>query len=138
MAAPNAIRTGGDIDAWCTKCDMNLTHTILAMVGTRVAKVKCNTCGADHSYRGEQAPLKGGAKAAKAAPKPKATPTWGERLKGRTLGAARKYSATDHFQVDDVIIHATFGLGLVIANRSNKIDVVFQSFEKTLVNGPAR
>ncbi len=136
MTAPNTPRTGGDIDAFCTKCDLNLGHTIIAMVGTRVAKVKCNTCGVEHSYRGEQAPVKG-AKAGKAAPKQKAPPTWGERLKGRTLGAARKYSAKDQFQVDDVIIHATFGLGLVIANRSDKIDVVFQSFEKTLVNGKA-
>jgi hypothetical protein len=25
-------KTGGDCDAWCTKCKMDLAHTIVAMV----------------------------------------------------------------------------------------------------------
>lgn len=131
MTAPDRPRSGGEIDAFCTKCDLNLGHTIVAMVGPRVAKVKCRTCGAEHSYRGDQ-PL---AKAAKTVAPKKAALTWAERMKDRNLADARKYSAKESFQVNDIIIHATFGLGLVTANRSDKIDVMFQSFEKTLVNG---
>jgi RNase P subunit RPR2 len=131
MTTTDELRTGGYIDAFCTKCDMLLGHTILAMVGTKVVKVKCNTCGVDHSYRGEAKPVKG---VRTAAPK-KAVPTWSQRMKGRNLAAARKYSAKENFQVDDVIVHATFGLGLDTANRGDKIDVMFQAFEKTLVNG---
>ena len=28
-----ALKVGGDVDAWCTRCKMNLGHTVLAMVG---------------------------------------------------------------------------------------------------------
>src|SRR2546422_898504 len=56
-----ALRVGGDIDAWCTRCKMNLGHTILALVGTRPARVRCNTCHGEHNYRrdGGDGPRKG-------------------------------------------------------------------------------
>ncbi len=133
MDSQSAARTGGYIDAFCTKCDMLLGHTVIAMVGAKVVKVKCNTCGADHSYRGELSPAKAKAVAAQK----KAGPTWEQRMKGKDIANARKYSAKDHFQVNDVIAHPTFGLGVVIANRSGKIDVSFKAFDKTLVNGKA-
>ena len=46
-------RVGGEVDAFCTRCKMSLAHTILAMVGTRIARVRCNTCGGDHAFRRE-------------------------------------------------------------------------------------
>ena len=39
-----ASKTGGEVDCFCTRCKMVLAHTILAMVGDRPARVKCNTC----------------------------------------------------------------------------------------------
>jgi len=125
------FRTGGDIDAFCTKCDLTLTHTIIAMVGTKVVKVKCNTCGADHSYRGEKAQAK---RAGVVQPK-KALPRWEDRIKDRNVEAAKKYSPKDLYKIDDLINHTLFGLGLVTANRSGKIDVAFKTFEKTLICG---
>lgn len=44
-------RTGGEIDSWCTKCKLDLTHRIIAMVGDVVKKVECKTCGSHHLYR---------------------------------------------------------------------------------------
>ena len=29
-----------------------LAHTILAMVGPKIVRVRCNTCGGDHAFRG--------------------------------------------------------------------------------------
>lgn len=140
--APNTIRTGGEIDAFCTKCELNLAHTIIAMVGAKVVKVKCNTCGADHAYKGEQPLMKAASfarpKKSKATPRAeKAVLGWEERLKGKNVAGAKKYNPKEYFQVDDVIDHPTFGLGLVTANRPDKIDVAFKAFEKTLVNGKA-
>jgi hypothetical protein len=37
-------RVGGEVDAFCSSCKLVLGHTILAMVGERIAKVRCNTC----------------------------------------------------------------------------------------------
>jgi len=44
-------KTGGEIDAYCTKCRLDLTHRIIAMVGDAVKKVECKTCGSHHLYR---------------------------------------------------------------------------------------
>jgi hypothetical protein len=44
-------KTGGEIDSYCTKCKLDLTHRIIAMVGDEVKKVECKTCGSHHLYR---------------------------------------------------------------------------------------
>lgn len=44
-------KTGGEIDSYCTKCKLDLTHRIIAMVGDDVKKVECKTCGSHHLYR---------------------------------------------------------------------------------------
>src|SRR5438309_8942814 len=44
-------KVGGEADAWCTKCEMVLAHTVIAMVGTKPVKVECNTCHGVHKYR---------------------------------------------------------------------------------------
>ena len=35
-------RVGGEVDATCTRCKMELAHTILAMVGPKIIRVRCN------------------------------------------------------------------------------------------------
>jgi hypothetical protein len=45
-----ALSAGSEIDAYCTKCRLDLGHTIIAMVGHTVPKVICNTCGSQHKY----------------------------------------------------------------------------------------
>lgn len=142
-----SIRVGGEIDAFCSKCDLNLAHTIIAMVGPKVVKVKCNTCGNDHQYRGEQPLVKSqsfanpkkrasSSSSSSAAPKAsRAAVSWEDKFKGKDLGRARKYSIRDTYAVDDVIDHPTFGLGLVVAVRQDKVDVSFKQEEKVLVHG---
>ena len=51
MAATHKV--GGEIDAFCTRCRMTLAHTIMAMMGAKVARVQCNTCRGEHAYRSE-------------------------------------------------------------------------------------
>ena len=131
MTVTTAFRTGSEIDAFCTRCDLELGHTVIAMVAAKVVKVRCDTCGVQHAYRGAQ-----GRPSTGIIVRPrKATPSWEDRMKGRNLGRTRRYDPKEYFQVDDIIAHATFGLGLVTANRSDKIDVAFKPFEKTLVHG---
>jgi hypothetical protein len=144
MSSPNPIRTGGEIDALCTRCELNLAHTIVAMVGPKVVKVKCNTCGAEHVYRGQQPLVK---PQSFAAPKKSATPraaraavvvsTWEDRFKGKDLANARRYSPRESFALDEVVDHPTFGLGLVTAVRGDKVDIAFKQHDRTLVHGKA-
>ena len=77
-------KVGGEVDAFCTRCKMTLAHTILAMVGTKIARVKCNTCGGDHAYRGEPgkstaAPRKSRASSGEGSV-PKTIVSWQERI----------------------------------------------------------
>jgi len=45
------IDVGRDIDCRCTRCKMELAHTIIAMVNGVPARVKCNTCHSERKYR---------------------------------------------------------------------------------------
>ena len=142
MTLPNAIRVGGEVDDHCNKCELNLAHTILAMVGTAVKRVQCNTCSSQHMFRGEQPLRKNSSFAApRKATTARATKAetkaagFDELLKGKDLTKARKYSIKETFKVDDVVDHLTFGFGIVSAVRVDKVDITFKNDVKTLAHG---
>ncbi|HEY1086582.1 MAG TPA: hypothetical protein VGE37_02770 [Archangium sp.] len=149
MNLPNAIRVGGEVDAACGKCELNLAHTIIAMVGQKIVKVKCNTCGNEHQFRGTQPLVKatsfaapkrassGSASAPKRSSAATVTVSWDDQFKGKDLTKAKKYSPRETFVVDDVVDHPTFGLGLVRAVRGDKVEIAFKQEDKTLVHGKA-
>jgi hypothetical protein len=144
MTVPNAIRVGGEIDAHCNRCELNLAHTILAMVGSTVKRVQCNTCGSQHMYRGEQPLRKTQSFAAPKKPTTPRTPRsevkvvgFDELLKGKDLTRAKKYSIRETYKVDDVVDHPTFGFGIVSAVRQDKVDITFKVEVKTLAHGKA-
>jgi hypothetical protein len=135
-----ALKVGGDIDAWCTRCKMNLGHTILAIVSGRPARVRCNTCQGEHNYRGNAGsePRKGSWEPREVrerrAAKPSVT-SWEALLAGKDLAAARKYSAKEKYAAEELIQHPIFGIGLVQEVRGDKIQVAFKADVKTLVHG---
>ena len=49
-------RLGDVIDDFCVKCKRIMNHSVVSIVGTDPAKVRCRTCYNDHDYRHEQAP----------------------------------------------------------------------------------
>lgn len=128
-------RVGQDVDAFCGRCKLSLAHTVLAMVGSTIARVRCNTCTNEHSFRGaaSSTPRRSETRAAPA----KVTVSFQETLAQRDLSAARLYSPKTTFAADEVILHASFGYGIVSAVREDKVDVTFKAFEKTLVHGRA-
>lgn len=147
-------RVGGDVDAYCTKCRMMLGHTVLAMVGDKIARVRCNTCMGEHAFRAYPP----GTKAPKAEPKPRAAAAgrsagttartratrekaevrpFEELFADRDTSEARTYSPRERFEDGDLISHPTFGLGLVRGARQDKVDVIFKAGEKVLVHNLA-
>ncbi|WP_257449501.1 Sec-independent protein translocase family protein [Archangium lipolyticum] len=143
-------KVGGEVDAFCTRCKLTLAHTILAMVGTKIARVRCNTCGGDHAYRSAPGTTDRPSPASRASSSsgsstraPRASKsseekviiTFEEQLAGKDIANAPKYSPKDTYRVDQVIHHPTFGLGLVTAVRGDKVDITFKSETKTLVHG---
>lgn len=50
------MRLGDVIDDHCIKCRRLTNHSIVSLVDSQAAKVRCRTCYHDHDYRHEQAP----------------------------------------------------------------------------------
>lgn len=144
-------KVGGEVDAFCTRCRLTLAHTILAMVGTKIARVRCNTCNGDHAFRSApgttdkpspSARSSGGAtsgtkapRASRATAEEKVIISFEEQLAGKDIANAPRYSPKDTYKPEQVIQHPTFGLGLVTAVRGDKVDITFKSEVKTLVHG---
>jgi len=45
------MRVGDYIDAYCSRCKRVMDHTIVAMEGAEVSRVRCRTCEYEHSFR---------------------------------------------------------------------------------------
>jgi hypothetical protein len=143
--------TGGNCDAWCTKCKMDLAHVIHAMVDGAPVKVECNTCHGIHKYRPtqEEKDAKKAAKKTKrasgssrkpAVPKiPPALIRWREALERLADADAHAYSVKALFEVDNVLDHPKFGVGVVVKIlEPTRARVLFQDDERTMVMGLGR
>ena len=133
------IAVGSDIEAYCTKCKIVLAHTVMAMQGSKLRRVRCNTCNGEHNYRAAKPVAKAPAKAKKekavrkTAPK-KTRQSWEEVMQEASAKPHKKYSMSGSFAEGDWIEHATFGLGCVQAYVApNKITVRFADSTRLLV-----
>lgn len=142
-----SYKAGDEVDSMCTKCKMLLAHTIVAMSGDKIAKVKCNTCGGVHAYRPPPSPSEASAKRRRAeraagaaeAAKVKTTASDFEvYTKGKDLSKAAKYSPKMQLGVGEAIDHPTFGIGVVTEIREgSKAQVAFKDGGRILVYGRA-
>jgi hypothetical protein len=130
------IKVGGEIDAFCTRCELTLAHTIHAVVAGRPIRVECNTCHAVHRYRGSAAPAP--SPRAAAAERPRRAVVGFDELLAARRGPPRRYSPKESFAADDVLDHPSFGRGFVSAVRDGgKIEVTFRGEVRVLVHGRA-
>jgi hypothetical protein len=131
------VKVGGEVDTFCTKCELTLAHTVHAVVGGTPVKVECNTCHGVHRFRGAAGrPARAGASAERA---PKAKPAvvaFDEILAARDGSRAQAYSPKRTYAVDDVVDHPIFGRGFVSAVRdAGKVEITFRSDVKILIHG---
>ena len=52
------VRLGDIVDDHCSRCHMIMDHSVVAMVGDEVKRVRCRTCNHEHDYRHGAAPHK--------------------------------------------------------------------------------
>ncbi len=138
--------TAGDmVDSQCTRCKALLNHTIVAMVGGQVVRVKCNTCGSEHNHRPAKEPKAATVKGAKAEKEAKTPRTraakapavsdeaiWEAMIEPLDPDLAVTYSMDGKFKPNTLIAHPVFGTGVVAACQSGKVEVVFKSGRKLL------
>jgi hypothetical protein len=130
------VKVGGEVDAFCTKCELTLAHTVHAVVADRPVKVECNTCHAVHRYRGAVGrPAPRGANGERPGRVRAQVISFDALLADKRVSDARPYAATRKYTVDDVVDHPMFGRGFVSAVRDGgKIEVTFRSDVKILVH----
>jgi hypothetical protein len=135
------VRVGADLDSWCTRCRMVLTHTIMAMQAGEVLKVKCNTCGSEHRHR-EAPPGQARSRTVKKssgtwapAPPKKPANAWLEASAGKDLSNPTAYHPKTTFELGQVILHGKFGVGVVMGVKPDgKIIVVFPDDTRIFVH----
>jgi hypothetical protein len=126
---------GKEVDAYCGKCKLELAHIIVAMNGSRIAKVECKTCHGVHAYRGGPPAPRKRRVAAKGERQPLTPGEYDTLIAGRDLSRARAYRPASVFGANDVIDHPTFGLGVVVRVLADgKIEVGFPVGLKLLVH----
>ncbi len=135
---------GRDIDAWCSKCKLDLGHTITAMVDGAVVQVRCNTCTSVHRFKAPAAErIKRSARSPRSRTKAKAKAdkvtkdvrVYQRRIADRDLEQAVKYSPRLDPTVGSLIDHSKFGIGIVEAVADGKAAVLFDSGKRLLVVG---
>lgn len=136
------LTVGKDVLSYCSKCKLNLGHTIVAMKDTQtIAKVKCNTCKAMHAFKD---PSQSKTKQSTARAKKLSSPSrstkiisvsdlWMDKMTNTTKKST-PYSVKSRFLEGDVIDHGKFGPGIVEKVIDDKIEVIFRHEIKTLVH----
>jgi hypothetical protein len=132
---PEKNSVGQNINSYCGKCKLNLDHTIMAMDGEAISKVRCKSCGGSHKFR---SPLD-----AQKVRKPRAKKGAGEIATAEIIWAAglaeakgkeRDYSMAAKYRVGDVVNHQTFGKGVVVKLYANKCDMLFKDRERLMAS----
>ncbi len=143
------VGPGEDVEAWCTRCKMNLNHRVVAVVGNNIQRVICLTCGSDHKYypprnqipSGEERRRTGGAQPEKSAKSGggraanKAYGEWTTFMKDMPVGSTPKpYMVSGSYQPSDYVEHPLFGTGRVLEIvGAEKIQVIFKEGRKVLI-----
>lgn len=131
---PPPHRVAGEVDAFCTRCKLTLAHTIVAMVGSKIARVRCNTCDGEHAFRTADSATRV-ARSSSTPARQRTVVSFADRLARSNPAEATPYNPKLTYALDQLINHPTFGLGIVTALRQDKIDVAFKAAAKTLIQG---
>jgi len=144
------LSAGSEIDAWCTKCKLDLGHRIIAMVENRPKRVVCQTCGSQHNYRAPKSvdagvrirrtskapPSRSPSSRAKAEAENDRQVEWERRIAGNTLDSFKRYTIDTVFSPDDLVTHKKFGEGYVVdVLDPKKVTIMFKDGLRTLAQG---
>ncbi|MEO1227357.1 MAG: hypothetical protein AAFZ18_00525 [Myxococcota bacterium] len=142
-----SIKVGDDIDSKCLpSCGpgLVLAHTIVAMDGDKIVRVKCNTCQKTHTYRSPDSASEATAAKRKSARKKReeaataAAVDFDDLAKSVDLSQAAKYSTKEPLEARQVVEHPKFGTGIVFAlKEDNKAEIIFRDGPRVLIHNRA-
>ncbi|BCS54370.1 hypothetical protein [Geobacter sp. SVR] len=146
------LSAGDIIEARCTRCRDILNHRIVAMVGEKVVRVECNTCGGVHNYYPppsaksassprQASPRTGataratstGTRSVKKDPVEAEQEEWSALRPAMQVERALAYDLNGRFTANTLLNHPAFGLGIVKqVIPPNKMQVLFEDGIKLL------
>ena len=127
------VSAGENIASYCTKCKLILDHTIVAVDGEEIVKVKCMTCGSTHKYRSAAVVAKPRSPRKKEDAARAGEVLW-ETCIAEAKGKERTYDMGGKYRVGDIVLHHVFGKGVVRKLYLNKCDVLFKDKERLMAS----
>ncbi len=127
------LTTGEKIASYCTKCKLVIDHAIVTMDGETIVKVKCRSCGSAHKYR-SAADIKPARAARKKEDAAKSAEMLWEACLTEARGKERVYDMTGKYRIGDIVLHSTFGKGVVRKLYYNKCNVLFRDKERLMAS----
>lgn len=149
--AKGSITPGDDVEAWCTRCRMDLNHRVIAVVGSNIQRVHCLTCGGDHKYyppkgqasektetvraRGTRSTAKNQKLMPEKISPARAAGEWSAIMKDMSPDTApTPYNVRQSFRPSEFIEHPVFGTGRVMEIvGAERIQVIFKDGRKVLI-----
>jgi len=123
-APTSGLHVGGEVEAWCGKCEGLKTHNIVAMVGDTPKQVLCQACNSRHNYRTGPARKRESADAAagagterRMAVDPEAAKrAETQRALASELASAsevRSFNPKERYKAGEIISHPEYGRGKI-------------------------
>jgi phage FluMu protein Com len=129
-------RVGGQIEVRCSRCKEVTDHTVVAMVDGWPVRVMCNRCKSQHNNRRPKSktekPRSTGSR--RVAQKKVSTSSFSRLLENKDVNNAHPYDRKQKYDLDQLVIHPKFGLGVVVFLKpDNKMIVRFEDGERLLL-----
>ena len=108
------LKVDDEVTSWCghSKCKGFRVHTVKTLQAPKPPKAVCNNCRAVHQVRLYEPGTK--TKSKNDRPSMPEVAPWPELVAGINPDDATKYMITGNFELDEFVMHKSFGLGKVI------------------------
>lgn len=120
----------------CKKCEVERYQVVLAHTSSKAAKLECEVCHTKNTLKMEDSSakkatgkVKTGSKSTRGSHKVR----W-EQLTQNSQKEPTPYNMKKAFEVESLIDHPKFGIGVVTALTDSSIQVVFEDQERSLVH----
>ncbi len=130
---PHQLRAGGEIKQLCSRCNLELAHTIIALIGNTPARIRCNTCKSERNYKAPKVAtiLR---MPREARPKVSDEAIYQRKLKENATKSEKKYRIDIELAANDVVDHSVFGRGVVLKTiPPDRAEILFKDQARVLV-----
>ena len=131
----HVLKVGGDLKMRCSRCDLDLTHTIIAMAGGQPARVRCNTCKSERNYRAPKPEILTSRRIVRdARPKISDEGFYNQKLKENAMKSDKPYRIDLELTAHDIVDHKVFGRGIVLKTiPPDRAEILFKDQTRVLV-----